>query len=69
MSDSDLPDSETEAPTAAELEAAGQNSMFGNAAEEPLAAPAPEAPVLPLPIPRNPTACSRANIARRPSAS
>jgi len=43
MSDSDIPDSETEAPTAAELEAAGQNSMFGNAAEEPLAAADPAA--------------------------
>jgi len=43
MSDSDLPDSETEAPSAAELEAAGQNSMFGNAAEEPLAAADPAA--------------------------
>jgi len=53
MSDSDLPDSETEAPTAAELEAAGQNSMFGNAAEEPLAAPAPEAPVA-APAPADP---------------
>ena len=53
MSDSDLPDSETEVPSAAELEAAGQNSMFGNAAEEPLAAPAPEAPVA-APAPADP---------------
>ncbi|MEL7691080.1 DNA polymerase III subunit gamma/tau [Citromicrobium bathyomarinum] len=53
MSDSDLPDSETEAPTAAELEAAGQNSMFGNAAEEPLAAPAADAPVA-APAPADP---------------
>ena len=42
MPDSDLPDTETEAPTAAELEAAGQDSMFGNTA----AAPAPVQPAV-----------------------
>ncbi len=49
MPDSDLPDSETETPSAAELEAAGQNSMFGNAAEEPLAAPDPQPVAAPDP--------------------
>ena len=35
MTDSDIPDSEAEAPSAAELEAAGQNSMFGNPDPKP----------------------------------
>ncbi|GMN02789.1 DNA polymerase III subunit gamma/tau [Erythrobacter sp. MTPC3] len=42
-SDPDLPDSEQEnSPTAAELEAAGQNSMFGDPAPEPASEPAPQ---------------------------
>ncbi|KPM17970.1 DNA polymerase III subunit gamma/tau [Citromicrobium sp. WPS32] len=40
MPDTDLPDSETEAPTAAELEAAGQSAMFGGEPAKP--EPAPE---------------------------
>ena len=43
MSDSDLPDSEAEAPTAAELEAAGQNSMFGGGEPQPDPRPEPTA--------------------------
>nr|WP_137676042.1 DNA polymerase III subunit gamma/tau [Parerythrobacter lutipelagi] len=49
MSDSEIPEPEEaqdETPSAAELEAAGQNSMFGggeDAASQPVAAPAPEA--------------------------
>ncbi|WP_226660589.1 DNA polymerase III subunit gamma/tau [Alteriqipengyuania lutimaris] len=35
MPDTDLPDSETEAPTAAELEAAGQSAMFGGEPAKP----------------------------------
>jgi DNA polymerase-3 subunit gamma/tau len=44
MSDTDLPDSETEAPTAAELEAAGQSAMFGGEPAKPESGPeaAPE---------------------------
>ncbi|MDJ0977154.1 MAG: DNA polymerase III subunit gamma/tau [Erythrobacter sp.] len=42
-SDPDLPETEEEtAPSAAELEAAGQNSMFGDAPPEPVQEPAPE---------------------------
>ena len=54
MSDTDLPDSETETeespPTAAELEAAGQDSMFGGGAEAPL----PDAAVAPPADPAQP---------------
>jgi len=39
MPDTDLPDSETEAPTAAELEAAGQSAMFGGEPAKPESAP------------------------------
>ncbi|MBY8335451.1 DNA polymerase III subunit gamma/tau [Alteriqipengyuania sp. NZ-12B] len=54
MPDTDLPDSETEAPTAAELEAAGQSAMFGGepakpesgASEAAEAAPAPASPAV-----------------------
>lgn len=47
MPDTDLPDSETDAPTAAELEAAGQSAMFGGEPAKPESAPesgAAEAP-------------------------
>ncbi|MGB3470312.1 MAG: DNA polymerase III subunit gamma/tau [Erythrobacter sp.] len=52
-SDPDLPDTEEEAaPSAAELEAAGQNSMFGDAlAPEPEPQPTPAAPPAAAPKP------------------
>ncbi|MBH1943887.1 DNA polymerase III subunit gamma/tau [Erythrobacter sp. YJ-T3-07] len=54
MPDTDLPDSEAEAPTAAELEAAGQSAMFGGEPAKPEsgaweaaeAAPAPASPAV-----------------------
>ena len=57
MSDSDLPDSETQAPSAAELEAAGQDTMFGNAEKEPLATPdalPAETPAVAAPVTADP---------------
>ncbi|MBB3032553.1 DNA polymerase III subunit gamma/tau [Alteriqipengyuania lutimaris] len=55
MSDSDLPDSDTEAPSAAELEAAGQNAMFGDAEPKPQpSAPAPATSPAPAADPAQP---------------
>ncbi|MEL7684099.1 DNA polymerase III subunit gamma/tau [Citromicrobium bathyomarinum] len=57
MPDTDLPDSETDAPTAAELEAAGQSAMFGGEPAKPESAPesgpseAAEAAPAPAPAP------------------
>ncbi|MEE4317470.1 MAG: DNA polymerase III subunit gamma/tau [Erythrobacter sp.] len=48
-SDPDLPEEET-GPTAAELEAAGQNALFGDPAPEP-APPPPPPPATPAPAP------------------
>ena len=51
-SDPELPETEEEdRPGAAELEAAGQNSMFGEAPAAPAAAPAPAAPPETAPTP------------------
>lgn len=49
MPDTDLPDSETEAPTAAELEAAGQSAMFGGEPAKPESGPSEAAEVAPAP--------------------
>ncbi|MEO0591850.1 MAG: hypothetical protein AAFZ11_15015, partial [Pseudomonadota bacterium] len=49
-SDPDLPDNEDDAaPTAAELEAAGQNSMFGGPDSGATSDPPPAAPAAPEP--------------------
>ena len=49
MPDTDLPDSETEAPTAAELEAAGQSAMFGGEPAKPESGPPEAAEAAPAP--------------------
>ncbi|MEL7719486.1 DNA polymerase III subunit gamma/tau [Citromicrobium bathyomarinum] len=51
MPDTDLPDSETEAPTAAELEAAGQSAMFGGEPAKPESGPSEAAEAAPTPAP------------------
>ena len=51
MPDTDLPDSETEAPTAAELEAAGQSAMFGGEPAKPESGPPEAAEAAPAPAP------------------
>ncbi|XAP77545.1 DNA polymerase III subunit gamma/tau [Citromicrobium bathyomarinum] len=51
MPDTDLPDSETEAPTAAELEAAGQSAMFGGEPAKPESGPPEAVEAAPAPAP------------------